>query len=609
MPTNYKICFLGDTQVGKTTFLAALYRTNTQQLHFEVPFDDSLLTGEALETYAQSITCGIPTPSTSSVRSFRGHLVWGRRDTIPIEFIDIPGELFQQGYAQSNGPMLEQIRPFVNQCDYLYFFFDHYLLEKNAELFDSLIRLLRDYEQQTQKKPLLCLVLTKVDQVPHYSGSDGILKLSRYLKHELGNELEIMRNYATIHLSSITSYGKAQGELGLSQDVFDDLFAPLRELERSRRRRRWLYSFLGVLALAGSAAWLAMLFYKSELDMVHELGLSQTGWHESYENKEIYVKNQLLLLRDEHLSDKRIAQIRKRYDTLIAQQPDFRTRIEEQWLQCVTPYRESLEKRLHNAIAQLRSQPAQDTWRDYTHLASLYRIHLKSELPSKLHVNYDQIFGTVKIDAILAHNYRGNPHDYTRSRVQSIRDYLNSHPQNLSAKQKLDLKRALALATDFLNDRRYHVEMEAKGLSSTYDLYFQLQIGNDQNPQFSVPSELYNDSTSARSTRMSFRWNIAHRVKVTLIHRTFFLGDDDDLLADIWRDSNMSHVALSLFADKDWEKCSYAFEDDAKDVSFRFKLYDEEGKELTNQDFELVVRYILSNSFWEQQRRSLQEQA
>ncbi len=605
MSEPYRICFLGDTQVGKTTFLAALYRTRAEHIHFEACFDDELKSGSLLDSYAESIISGSKAPSTTSVRRFRGSIVWRRDERLSIEFIDIPGELFHQGYMRSDGELLEQMRPFINECDYIYYFFDQQLMQSSDTLFVPLIHLLQDYYQQRAQQAALCLVLTKLDESPDYMGDEGGARLLDELEQQYSHELACMRRYATLHLSRVSSYGQPDGALGLASDAFLDLFSPLRDLAQSKRRStRLLYLFI-VSALVGVAVWLLLLLDESEQQMVHAQGISQTGWHETYENREIYVRDQLSKLALEPLTDESVPRLRAEYDALIAKQPDFRARILEQWVQSTEAYRASLDARLLDIITQLRSLQSKEKWDEYEQLVEVYQCSLSSSLPDTLTVTYEQIFGKEKIDGILAHNYRGNPYEYTRARKQAIRAYINTEPKCLSARQRVEVERALQLTSDFLSDRRYSVEIESKGLSSSYDFYYKLQIGNDANPEDVNSSKVYQNSMSARSTRMSFRWSIAHRVKVTLLHQTFFYGDDDDLLADIWRDSSMSAVSLSLFASTEWQQKSYAFQSNASHVRFRFKLWDDQGKPISAEDFELVVTYVLSNEFWQQLRETL----
>lgn len=254
-----KICFLGATQAGKTTFMQGLYNPDDPSAgRMKTVFSDTA-TGDYLKA-EEAI-------ATTTVRRLDGVLEFSDGKEIAINFIDLPGEWFTQLYRDKDKShaALDQIRPFVNECQYLYFFLSpDDLRDENA--LRACVGVVDDYKASTGEAPLISIVLTKCDLVPELKelvspagkksrevkeNRDALIR--QCIRTHAGDsvkQLDVMESHAAaVHYSYLCVQPGGTGRPHLPSAQFDELFSPLyRKTYTGPRRKRTLVT-LCALAL------------------------------------------------------------------------------------------------------------------------------------------------------------------------------------------------------------------------------------------------------------------------------------------------------------------------------------------------------------------------
>lgn len=232
-----KICFLGATQAGKTTFMQGLYNPDDPSAgRMKTVFSDTA-TGDYLKA-EEAI-------ATTTVRRLDGVLEFSDGKEIAINFIDLPGEWFTQLYRDKDKShaALDQIRPFVNECQYLYFFLSPDDL-KDENALRACVGVVDDYKASTGEAPLISIVLTKCDLVPELKdlvnfnernsrevkgNSDALIR--QCIRTHAGDtvkQLDVMESHAAaVHYSYLCVQPGGTGRPHLPSAQFDELFSPL----------------------------------------------------------------------------------------------------------------------------------------------------------------------------------------------------------------------------------------------------------------------------------------------------------------------------------------------------------------------------------------------
>ncbi len=615
------ICFLGDTQVGKTTFFAALHRTKSSTRRFVARFEDEHRTGYFLDELAVAIEDGRAAAATSTTSFLQGRLERDCDLSIDIVFCDIPGEHFQSGYSKADERGIESMRDFINTCSYFYFFIDLESVENDRKrgtrtVYNPIKTLFADYYKNNTHAPSLCIALTKVDKYKKYQGDSGVENFKTQISEYYQEDMDfIRRNTSELTITCISSYCDDDNKtLGISEDRFDALFDPLvvvenrinADLNRKRRIKIFWYA-MSLLLLTMILIIAGFVLYECERDRVHRSGASLTGWGENYNNQKIYVHNQIKQLKSIQINDENLERTKKQYDDLAKRWHQFDVHIQNEWRSVIKPYQESLSRRIKDLIQDLRAHPNQSKWDLYDSLCLLYTHNIHSKLPPELILDRYAILMKGRIDGILKILYRGTPRVYVQSRVGALRDFValkpESRPSVFSRDQLSELHRALELAEQLCVKRKYSVVVHSRKLSNQRDLFYKLQVGPDDAPSAEIRTKVYENTYGATTDSLNFMWNIDQRLKVTLM-TDGMMGEK--VAADIWRDSNDEDIALSLFTEKDWMKNSYAFNNAfASNVEFHFRLRDSKGVDVSPKDIELVKKYILTNQFWNELLKKL----
>ncbi len=621
MKSTVHICFLGDTQVGKTTFLAALYRTNHSSGHMSTTFDDVNQTGTFLGMIADSIEKNSGAPPTTDTIRFQARLVWEKNQYIPIEFVDIPGERFSEAYRSTNDSEIKEMRNFINTCSFLYFFIDPELLEKDISenkrrIFTPLKNLYKDYYDKNPTAPVLCLTLTKIDKYKEYWSDDGLSIFKSKINEYYQDDLEIIEKYTSdIHMACISSFYEGDStKLELTEKMFAELFDPLKtmcmeeegrlakEQRKSRRKKIVFYTAIALMALLLVYPW-----YEYERDRVQQFGKSRSGFFEYYEDQKQYVTRRLEQAPSS-INDDNLERARKQYENLALTHPRFKQHILEQWIKVRTPYQTELHNRILDVILDLRAHPDLSKCDHYDSLRHLYTNNIDASLPQELILDKYNLFMTSRIDEILKIQFRGRARDYVHSRMMALRDFIalkpDSQESSFSAENLSELKKSIEIGEALCESKHYNVIIKSRGLSKECNLFYRLQIGPDNAASQVITSKkTFQNSRGASTEAFHFTWNIDQKIKVSLMTESFTIKE---VCADIWRDSNDNDVALSLLASDKWQENSYNFGNSyAKNVEFQFIMLDSEGLVVAMEDIELVRRYILGNQFWSQLKEQL----
>lgn len=232
-----KICFLGATQAGKTTFMQGLYNPDDPGAgRMKTVFSDTA-TGDYLKAGEAT--------ATTTVRRLDGVLEFSDGKEITINFIDLPGEWFTQIYRDKDKShaALELIRPFVNECQYLYFFLSPDDLKDESAL-RACVGVVDDYKASTGEAPFISIVLTKCDLVPELkelenpdgkksrkvkgNGEALIRKCIRTHAGDSAKQLKLLESKAKrYHYSCLCVQPGGTGRPHLPSAQFDELFSPL----------------------------------------------------------------------------------------------------------------------------------------------------------------------------------------------------------------------------------------------------------------------------------------------------------------------------------------------------------------------------------------------
>lgn len=232
-----KICFLGATQAGKTTFMQGLYNPDDPSAgRMKTVFSDTA-TGDYLKAGEAT--------ATTTVRRLDGVLEFSNGQEITINFIDLPGEWFTQIYRDKDKShaALELIRPFVNECQYLYFFLSPDDL-KDENALRACVGVVDDYKASTGEAPFISIVLTKCDLVPELkelenpdgkksrkvkeNGEALIRKCIRTHAGDSAKQLKLLESKAKrYHYSYLCVQPGGTGRPHLPSAQFDKLFSPL----------------------------------------------------------------------------------------------------------------------------------------------------------------------------------------------------------------------------------------------------------------------------------------------------------------------------------------------------------------------------------------------
>lgn len=183
--------------------------------------------------------------ATTTVRRLDGVLEFSDGKEITINFIDLPGEWFTQIYRDKDKShaALELIRPFVNECQYLYFFLSPDDLKDESAL-RACVGVVDDYKASTGEAPFISIVLTKCDLVPELkelenpdgkksrkvkgNGEALIRKCIRTHAGDSAKQLKLLESKAKrYHYSCLCVQPGGTGRPHLPSAQFDELFSPL----------------------------------------------------------------------------------------------------------------------------------------------------------------------------------------------------------------------------------------------------------------------------------------------------------------------------------------------------------------------------------------------
>lgn len=271
-----KICFLGAASVGKTTFVSALLNMAESYPRFYAPFKDAAGNPNSavkdIQKDAETLARGGSVPATTMIRKVYGLLLQGENEGVEIEFIDLPGSLFTQGYLRKDLNAIKSIRDFVLTSDYLFFFFEPDDFEQNkGERVRTFMEVLQDYYDVTgsAKIPHVTLVLTKADLCPqvYMRGKDctNPEDVRKYMaEHSDGAIDKLIKMAHGEHCVSFAAISTRSSKSplvlsaadfkGLFQDIFVRTHARIQATRRAKIVKRGLLA-AGIVLLSATGIW------------------------------------------------------------------------------------------------------------------------------------------------------------------------------------------------------------------------------------------------------------------------------------------------------------------------------------------------------------------
>lgn len=246
MKKPLKICFLGTRDAGKTTFLVAL-------IHAQKPTKGRLELSPGETGTAAFPDCPPVTP-TDAFCEFSGTLVRGHA-AIRIRSIDFPGDVYLSQYSgnsQEEDGDAGKLRDFVNQSDWLYFFFSPADLESDKAI-HCCRRVLNDYCESNQRKAKVVLVLTRSDLIPELRDEGTTPKQARdYFMAKLSQWPSVLssleENTESLHTAHLSLHPESPS---IAAEQYRSLFDVLEKDVISTPRRKALFLSVSVLLFLG----------------------------------------------------------------------------------------------------------------------------------------------------------------------------------------------------------------------------------------------------------------------------------------------------------------------------------------------------------------------
>ncbi len=590
-----KVCFLGPSQVGKTTFLKGL--TNAVS-----PKDGRLV--QKFGGNVLYLNPSVEATATSGVHHLTGSLEFADGKELPIHFIDLPGEDYTKVYLSKDADSgaADAFRPFINECDYLYFFFSaEELVHEDAVR--ACISVVDDYIAANGYKPHVCLVLTKCDLIPALGAEATIEQVKAYFKSEIPDALRqqldlLPKRTKSIHYAPLAVKPESASVPALNPSQFNALFAPLRVEVVTWPFLKKLGCYLAVLLLLSTAAgvgWWAYDRYHNNRDNQIRERIKEPLPPPATDPDALVARQGTNTQTTDGISnitpdDKQDLQTRNRLETLRALGSSY-----------------DRLRNLYNNI--VHHQNTKDIY-EYERQRTDWNRFAASNSDCAHHRDYIPIISAEiedrpLLEAICAqgdYDYRrALPGEYLRRKIDVIDAYLQQC-RACSEEDREVLRRALEQARFICTQKEYSLTIRLVG-GDNWEWKWATHIqtdGSTEEPEMDNLVWTAQGKTFTQTT--TFTWAAGapicvsvYRDGVTIPEQrigSFRYGGGIQSIAPF---CNGKTVKLQL--NELYDPDGPGEEEDFASLQFTFTLGCG-GREITQKDIELVRRYIISNEWW-----------
>lgn len=597
MNTPYRICFLGSRNTGKTTFLVAL-------MHAQEPTKGRLklsLKEDGLAAFVSSL----PVTPTNTFSELSGTLVT-QKAKIPIRFMDIPGDAYDalySGNGQTEYGDVGKLCDFVNQCDWLYFFFSPKDLERDKAM-RCCCQVLDDYYDHNQRKANVVLVLTRCDEIPELRDASSE-KVRDYFNAKLarwsGSLSLIKENTASLHTAHLSVDPENPG---ISADQYRSLFGVLEKEVITIPRRKALFWGVSVLLFLGVTGLFVLLGtqryrdyetarLKTEQQTFLDKEASAASWSERKKQYEAYMEK--AQKRDNWGDYQRLRQqLAEEQECLLAQERDQAASYWQSYLDtCQKEYLDEYEKhrlRCNELAGKVILPPPDPSLHDLSLLVSL--VQQGDYDPAKSAFN-----------------------DYLGVRIARVEQYL-AQSRAADDDTKARIEGAVTMARKLMLPREYTVKAElVGGWNHRFDVYmwgiwFSTQ-GTGAVGEVQDEVQEWSERDNRFSLRHTTLWAAGQPLRLSVYRKDYlmlkqrigsFYYDDPLAIKHFCKRSN-AHFTRDTVENRKMDSHST---DDFYAMEYRLSISCD-GQEWGDEELALIQNvetYLISSDYW---RKLLQQ--
>ena len=580
------ICFLGAHAAGKTTFIAALNHMQRGGSYFDLAFSETD-SGRIIQAWVESLKQGNPLAPTTATLSFKGDLCFADGYKESVEFLDIVGADFENGYKQKHIPTLDQIRPFVHQCEHLFFFVEpEDILSSDSRALITFVDVLSDYMNENGRKPAsVTVVMTKADL---YSGldEDNPKAVKQFVSSRHADDVNgLCQLVPSVRFVPVSV--KREGTFCLINRDFDRLFRPIRIAPVISGLRKMLRWGLCLSALAAVSA-IAYEVWKS--------------WNDE------------TIVVEEHEANKLIEEMKGAdYPKLI----ELYKKVEDRYSESLPKAKETFNRRAGElrgqAIDRLKlsyerymNDPSPSTLdeyrKDYNH-----SMDVNASIPPEL-VLPARAMLRVYVKSILKRNHspREPLGSFIQDRCALVRDYLEAK-KRFGVPEGMDeeIEKAMDLALYISSPNWYIISVnKLEGLPTSDHYCFTFSTArraSQMTSNESLNTGWRKDHVFCKNSfpPVKIQWYVDQPLSVALWEEGVF--SDDCVAYENRETGDKRHLPLGYFC-RDCDSRMDIQDNDYSKIQVRFSTVRGDGsnKPISTDDLNDVYRYILSNKEWEQ---------
>lgn len=576
------ICFLGAHAAGKTTFIAALNHMQRGGSYFDLAFSESD-SGRIIQAWVESLKQDNPLAPTTATLSFKGDLCFADGYKESVEFLDIVGADFENGYKQKHIPTLEQIRPFVHQCEHLFFFVEpDDILSPDSRALITFVDVLSDYMNENGRKPAsVTVVMTKADL---YSGldEDNPKAVKQFVSSRHADDVNgLCQLVPSVRFVPVSV--KREGAFCLTNRDFDRLFRPIRIAPVISGLRKMLYWGSCLLALV------AVLF------------ISHKTWEEGTKVKieEVQRDAEQIIEQMEKADYPTLVELYKKFEDDSLKK--FRPQAKDVFGKRAGEIREQKIRILEHAYNNYMGDPRPSTLEEYEKAHRACR-EVEAVIPPDFELTARAKL-RIQVSSILdrQHDQLREPlSSFMKNRAELVCAYLEKKKQSgISDGMDAEIEKAMDLALYISSPHQYTISVnKLVGLPTSDDYCFTFSTSKRA-------SEMTSDECLTTGCRegQAFHKNTFSPVKIQ-----WYV--DQPLSVALWGDGNRvayvdretgdeQHLPLGYFC-RNYDSRMVAQDNDYRGIKVQFSTARGDGSEkpISTDELNDVYRYILSDDEW-----------
>lgn len=574
------ICFLGAPAAGKTTFIAALNHMQRGGSYFDLAFSETD-SGRIIQAWVESLKQGNPLAPTTATLSFKGDLCFADGYKESVEFLDIVGADFENGYKQKHIPTLEQIRPFVHQCEHLFFFVEpEDILSPDSRALITFVDVLSDYMNENGRKPAsVTVVMTKADL---YSGldEDDPKAVKQFVSSRHADDVNGLCQFVP-SVRFVPVSVKREGAFCLTNRDFDRIFRPIRIAPFISGLRKMLLWGLCLLALV------AVLTVAYE---VYDRRATEVGVEKGVEANKII----------ETMTTADYPTLKGFYKKVEDKYPGYLPQAREAFNRRAGEIRVEAIARLKLAYVRYMSDPCPSTLDEYKK-GYRYCLDVNASIPPEL-VLPERAMLFVYVNSILKRNHspRETLSSFIQDRCALVRGYLEAKKRfGVSECKDVEIEKAMDLALYISSPNSYIISVnKLVGLPGVDEYCFTFSTArraSQMTSNESLNTGCFKGRAFYKNTfhPVKIQWNVDQPLSVAL-------WEDGDCVAYEDRETgDKQHLPLGYFC-RNYDSRMDIQDNDYSKIQVRFSTVRGDGSEkpISTDDLNDVYRYILSDDEW-----------